>query len=418
MANFSLRLLSIFVLTAVVVNITNYYFIKMYRPRHDLMKYGYTKATKSARGFESRRSLSPKSWSSAVVCDNCEEDSSSSSQKPNITELNKADISSNLTPSSASKSMLESTSQTTTETVIQNCPEIPPNLDINTPTNSPGPEFGRSHDTKNFIEDKIIDVLPGGIYQPQNCKSLQSVAVIIAYRGCKGYLNIFMEVLHPFLIKQQLDYQVFVVEQSNKTQPFNRGKLLNVGFAEANHHRKDGFQCIIFHDPLIIPTDTRNLYRCSWYPRQLATFVERAQKPPYAPLLGGAVAITPQQFVKFNGFSNGYWGNDADYFDLYFRMNTTNYYVENSVTHIGKYKTLRKGLPLWQQSAILSTPSSVYIMDGLTSLKYTVDKVELKRLFTYLQVNIDDATVSSTQKMTKQYDKLLSSSTLKMPSIK
>ncbi|KAH9638924.1 hypothetical protein HF086_013823 [Spodoptera exigua] len=371
MASFSLRLLSIFVLTAVVVNITNYYFIKMYRPRHDLMKYGYTKATKSASGFESRRSLSPKSWSSAVVCDNCEEDSSSSSQKPNITELNKADISSNLTPSSVSKSMLESTSQTTTETVIQNCPE-----------------FGRSHDTKNFIEDKIIDVLPGGIYQPQNCKSLQSVAVIIAYRGCKGYLNIFMEVLHPFLIKQQLDYQVFVIEQSNKTQPFNRGKLLNVGFAEANHHRKDGFQCIIFHDPLIIPTDTRNLYRCSWYPRQLATFVERAQKPPYAPLLGGAVAITPQQFVKFNGFSNGYWGNDADYFDLYFR------------------------------SAILSTPSSVYIMDGLTSLKYTVDKVELKRLFTYLQVNIDDATVSSTQKMTKQYDKLLSSSTLKMPSIK
>uniref|UniRef100_A0A2H1WCS7 SFRICE_022818 n=1 Tax=Spodoptera frugiperda TaxID=7108 RepID=A0A2H1WCS7_SPOFR len=267
MASFSLRLLTIFLLAALVLNISNYFFIKRYNPRPGLLRYVYTNFPSNVSENQIRRSLNPRFWSIAAGCDS--EVTTASSPKLNAYDSEKLDISSSVPPSSVYSVIFEKTSQAATEPTLQNCPEMPPGL---------GPELSRSHDVKSFIEDRINNVLPGGIYQPENCKSLQSVAVIIAYRGCKSYLNVFMNVLHPFLIKQQLDYRVFVVEQSNKTQPFNRGKLINVGFAEAMRYRKDGYQCIILHDPYIIPTDTRNLYRCSWYPRQLAALIERPQK--------------------------------------------------------------------------------------------------------------------------------------------
>lgn len=36
-------------------------------------------------------------------------------------------------------------------------------------------------------------------------------------------------------------------------------------------------------------------------------------------MFGGAVAISAEQFISINGFSNNYWDNDADYEDLYKR---------------------------------------------------------------------------------------------------
>ncbi|CAH0589181.1 unnamed protein product [Chrysodeixis includens] len=281
----------------------------------------------------------------------------------------------------------------------EDCPELPPGL---------GPELGnRAMIAKNIenFESKLNDVKPGGIYKPTSCKSRQSVAVIIAYRGFKGYLTTLMNILHPFLIKQQLDYQIFVIVQSNTSQPYNRGKLLNVGFTEATRYRKSGWQCIILHEPYIVPMDSRNLYRCSWYPKQLATTVERPVKASYTPLLGGAIAMTSEQFLKVNGFSNAYWDNDADYYDLYQRLNFTNYLVENSFPLVGRFRTVRKGLALWHKSEYLTTPAPLYLLDGLTSLSYTVDNFELKRLYTLIQVNIDG--ITGKESKAKLYDNLL-----------
>ncbi len=63
----------------------------------------------------------------------------------------------------------------------------------------------------------------------------------------------------------QIDYQLYVVEQSN-TGPFNRAMLMNVGAAEALRHRKST-QCFIFHDVDLLPEDDRNLYTCPSQPR-------------------------------------------------------------------------------------------------------------------------------------------------------
>lgn len=51
--------------------------------------------------------------------------------------------------------------------------------------------------------------------------------------------------MHKTLQRQELDYQIFVVNQVDNN-PFNRAKLLNVGFMEAL--KMYDWECFVFHD--------------------------------------------------------------------------------------------------------------------------------------------------------------------------
>jgi len=54
--------------------------------------------------------------------------------------------------------------------------------------------------------------------------------------------------------------------------PFNRGKLMNVGFVEAKQIRE--FDCFVFHDVDLIPEDDRNMYSCPEQPRHMSVAVD------------------------------------------------------------------------------------------------------------------------------------------------
>lgn len=55
---------------------------------------------------------------------------------------------------------------------------------------------------------------PGGRYHPPNCQVHYKVAIIIPYRKREEHLQVFIQHMHPFLQRQQIDYGIFVVEQS------------------------------------------------------------------------------------------------------------------------------------------------------------------------------------------------------------
>ena len=55
-------------------------------------------------------------------------------------------------------------------------------------------------------------VQKGGIYKPRDCKPIDSVAIIIPYRDREKQLEIFINYMHAFLQRQQLQYGIFVVE--------------------------------------------------------------------------------------------------------------------------------------------------------------------------------------------------------------
>lgn len=145
------------------------------------------------------------------------------------------------------------------------CPLIPPN--------SNGPIHpDTSEETIDSVQSKLSElVYQGGFYTPLKCKARQSVAIIVPYRNRPKELAIFLKNIHPFLMKQELEYGIFVVEQTVGTK-FNRAALLNVGFLEAKKIRK--FDCFIFHDVDLLPLDDRILYTCAKHPRHLAVAVD------------------------------------------------------------------------------------------------------------------------------------------------
>jgi hypothetical protein len=54
----------------------------------------------------------------------------------------------------------------------------------------------------------------GGRYEPKECISMHKIAIIVPYRNRIEHLTLFLRYMHPFLQRQQLNYTIFIVEQS------------------------------------------------------------------------------------------------------------------------------------------------------------------------------------------------------------
>lgn len=65
----------------------------------------------------------------------------------------------------------------------------------------------------SVLETRFKDVNQGGRGNPKICASRHRVAIIIPYRNRYEHLVTFLYNLHPVLLRQQIDYQIFVVEQ-------------------------------------------------------------------------------------------------------------------------------------------------------------------------------------------------------------
>lgn len=170
-----------------------------------------------------------------------------------------------------------------------------------------------------------LGILPGGQWKPLNCHPLFNVAIILPYRNRQSQLAVFMNYIHPFLQAQNLDYRIFVIEQSPMRE-FNRAKLFNVGYAEAT--KVNDFHCFIFQDVDLIPQNPDNIYACTKMPRHMSSSVNTFRyNLPYTGLFGGAIALTRKQFERVNGFSNVFygWGGEDD--DFYSRLQSRGFQV-------------------------------------------------------------------------------------------
>lgn len=85
----------------------------------------------------------------------------------------------------------------------------------------------------------------GGFWSPENCLSKYQINILIPYRERPQHLRTFLHYIHRFLPNQLVEYRIFIVEQT-AGKPFNRGKLLNAGFIEAQ--KQHPVDCYIFHD--------------------------------------------------------------------------------------------------------------------------------------------------------------------------
>lgn len=256
-----------------------------------------------------------------------------------------------------------------------------------TPSVLPSPE--------QYVSDSVLEkirednkVKEGGTWKPKDCISLYKVAIVIPYRARLTNLKDFLAYMHPFLQKQMLEYRIIVVEQTSK-RPFNRAKLFNIGFKEAE--KIEDNHCYIFHDVDLIPQNLNNIYACTPLARHMSANIDVFDyKVPYDQIIGGAVAILKKRFIEVNGFSNTFfgWGGEDD--DFYNRVTRNGSKICRFAPDVSQYIMLshKKQKPSADRYYFLLSGKERFDTDGLNSLKYTVLVKEMLPLYTRILVDI------------------------------
>jgi predicted glycosyltransferase involved in capsule biosynthesis len=134
----------------------------------------------------------------------------------------------------------------------------------------------------------------------------QDQVIIIPYRQREEHLRKFTQKMG--------NYNICVIEQS-VGKPFNRGKLLNIGFDFCKGHHS-----YVFHDVDMLPVVV-DYTPSEVAPVHLAGRVQQFNyRMPYPQYFGGVTVFTEKQFLSCNGFSNEYWGWGGEDDELYRRV--------------------------------------------------------------------------------------------------
>ena len=128
-----------------------------------------------------------------------------------------------------------------------------------------------------------------------NCK----INIIIPVMNRELELEDFIINIEPLFKHLNINYRIYIIEQNNNTK-FNRGKLLNIGFIEAN---KDNFaNYYYFTDCDIYPLNF-NTFNINCYDEIVHLYGNENN-------LGGVMIINKDNYKLINGHSNNYsgWG--------------------------------------------------------------------------------------------------------------
>ena len=257
---------------------------------------------------------------------------------------------------------------------------------------------------------------PGGFSTPEGCIPLSKVAVLIPFRGADPnnnktsvgqsdrvkQLKFNIPNMFRFMQEEQLEFQIYVIEQSWTTK-FNRAKLLNIGFENAM--KQHNFDCFIIHDVDRVPIDHKISYRCHRLPFHYTT----------DGIFGGISQIPTDTIKAINGFSNlffGWGGEDTEMarrLSYAFRLTNQNLSLAkfkfnpfkksafgsdnmdawlNLDTNKGNNKDAgNEKNPDWQKMA--RNISSTYDIDGLSTLSYKLVKTTIYDLYTNILVDFD-----------------------------
>lgn len=230
-----------------------------------------------------------------------------------------------------------------------------------------------------------------GEYEPPDCITRQSVAILIPHRNRERHLLYLLHHLHPFLQRQQLHYAIYVIQQAGDAT-FNRAKLLNVGYLEA---LKDyNWECFIFHDVDLVPENDHNLYICDKQPKHLVVGRNATgYKLRYKGYFGGVTAMTKDQFLQVNGFSNTYWGWGGEDDDLRIRVELQKMKIVRPPADIARYTMVFHKRDSGNEinkdrMRLLGRTPQVWKKDGLNSCSYKTLSVERQPLYVNVTVDI------------------------------
>ena len=211
---------------------------------------------------------------------------------------------------------------------------------------------------------------------------MEKLAVVVPYRDREEHLEKFIPHMEKTLSDEGISFKILIVEQADAL-PFNRAKLLNVGF-------KESVDCdyFAFHDVDMLPLDSD--YSFPEGPTHLASEVEQFNWGlPYDGYFGGVTLFDRKSFETINGYSNEYWGWGAEDDDVLHRCiikgietfrKECKYESLNHERNIERDPYI-KNVARLQKFQSLSNPSNQIDSDGISSLKY--DLVGQKNISAY-----------------------------------
>ncbi|XP_043936413.1 beta-1,4-galactosyltransferase 3-like [Protopterus annectens] len=245
--------------------------------------------------------------------------------------------------------------------------------------------------TLKEVEKKNPLVTKGGRYSPKDCKYVQKTAIIIPFRNREAHLTHFLYHMHPFLQRQQLNYGIYIIHQAGNFT-FNRAKLLNVGFKEAMN--EENWDCLYFHDVDLLPEDDRNTYTCESNPKHASVAMNKfLYRLPYLDYFGGVSALTPEQYMKMNGFPNNYWGWGGEDDDISKRVQYSGMKIHRPPADIGRYTMILhehdKGNEANEKRfELFENASNTWRTEGMNNLKYHLLSVQYLPLYTNITADI------------------------------
>ena len=150
------------------------------------------------------------------------------------------------------------------------------------------------------------------------------LAIIVPYRNRAAHLDAFIPHVRAYFARDKVDrsvpYKVFVIEQDDDL-PFNRGALLNVGFALA----EPDCDYVCFHDVDYLPiwADYSAVDRPTpmlWYGAEVRPIApgrsDQGVRNNLDQYYSGALLVPTAQFRQVDGFANSYWGWGFEDVDL------------------------------------------------------------------------------------------------------
>ena len=182
------------------------------------------------------------------------------------------------------------------------------------------------------------------------------LGVIVPYRKRPGHLRKFQQSIESYLKDQ--DYELIVVEQ-NDDLPFNRGKLLNIGFQQAIRKQCD---YVVFHDVDMLPINVD--YSYSDVPIHLATGFSNSDREIFDTYFGGVTMFPIDLFKKVNGYSNEYWGWGFEDDDLLMRLTEQNVFTDFEIYDVPKEST--SGLYLHGDKSYIECNNTIDITKDFT----------------------------------------------------
>ena len=150
----------------------------------------------------------------------------------------------------------------------------------------------------------------------------------------------------------------------------------------------------MFHDVDLIPEDARHFYGCLAQPLHLGSAVDAFDyRWLYRGLFGGVTAMTPEQLILVNGWSNNFrgWGGEDD--DMGVRITKAGMQMLRLPNTIAKYTTIRhrKSRPNYDNVEMLLKEKDGKVdssRDGLNSVDFNLLKVDEHPLYTWLLIDV------------------------------